>query len=41
MQSCQPGKQIISWLLQCWDTGANSQELEGKEAIQLESLDRD
>lgn len=36
--SHQPGELIISWLLQCWDTGTNSQELEGKEAQQLGSL---
>ncbi|KAK4826744.1 hypothetical protein QYF61_010997 [Mycteria americana] len=29
--SCQPGEQIAAWLLQCWDNGANSQQLEGGE----------
>ncbi|PKU44868.1 ubiquitin carboxyl-terminal hydrolase 4 [Limosa lapponica baueri] len=33
--SCQPGEQIAAWLLQCWDSGANSQKLECKEAQQL------
>lgn len=39
--SHQPGELIISWLLQCYGTGANSQELESKEAQQLGSLTRD
>ena len=36
--SHQPDKQILSWLLQCWDFGASRQELEGKEAQQMGSL---
>lgn len=36
-----PGELIIGWLLQCYGTGANSQELESKEAQQLGSLTRD
>jgi len=35
-----PGKHIVTWLLQCWDNGASSLELEGKEAKQLGSLAR-
>jgi len=38
--SCQPGECIAAWLLQCWDNGADSQQLEGKEAQQLGSLAR-
>ncbi|KAK4822911.1 hypothetical protein QYF61_023274 [Mycteria americana] len=38
--SCQPGERIAAWLLRCWDSGANSQQLEGKEAKQLGSLAR-
>ena len=34
----QQGKRILSWLLWCWDIGASSQELEGKEAWQLGSF---
>ena len=29
---------IVTWLLRCWDNGASSLELEGKEAKQLGSL---
>lgn len=36
--SHQPGELIIRWLLQCCSTGANSQELESREAQQLGSL---
>lgn len=36
--SHQPGELIISWLLQCCGSGANSQELESREAQQLRSL---
>ena len=36
-----PGEHIVTWLLQCWDNGASSLELEGKEAKQLGSLARD
>ncbi|KAK4828100.1 hypothetical protein QYF61_023462 [Mycteria americana] len=32
---------IVTWLLQCWDNGASSLELEGKEAKQLGSLSRE
>jgi len=38
--SCWPGKHIAIWLLQCWDKGASSLELEGREAKQLGSLAR-
>ncbi|GAB0207253.1 hypothetical protein GRJ2_003190900 [Grus japonensis] len=30
--SCLPGEHIITWLLRCWDNGASSLELEGREA---------
>lgn len=36
--SHHPGEHILTWLLRCWDSGASSQELEGKEAKQLGSL---
>ncbi|KAK4810602.1 hypothetical protein QYF61_007339 [Mycteria americana] len=36
-----PGEHIVTWLLPCWDSGANSLELEGKEAKQLGSLSRE
>ncbi|KAK4811025.1 hypothetical protein QYF61_015729, partial [Mycteria americana] len=36
--SCRPGEHVVTWLLQCWDSGASSLELEGKEAKQLGSL---
>jgi len=36
-----PGEHIATWLLRCWDNGASSLELEGKEAKQLGSLARD
>jgi len=39
--SHHPGEHIVTWLLRCWDNGANSLELEGKEAKQLGSLARD
>jgi len=39
--SCHPGEHIVTWLLRCWDKGASSLELEGKEAKQLGSLARD
>ncbi|XP_049650026.1 uncharacterized protein LOC126035459 isoform X2 [Accipiter gentilis] len=35
------GEHIITWLLRCWDSGANSLELEGGEAKQLGSLARE
>ncbi|GAB0207870.1 hypothetical protein GRJ2_003252700 [Grus japonensis] len=35
------GEHIITWLLQCWDNGASSLELEGREAKQLGSLSRE
>ncbi|GAB0202573.1 ubiquitin carboxyl-terminal hydrolase 4 [Grus japonensis] len=39
--SCLPGEHIITWLLRCWDNGASSLELEGREAKQLGSLSRE
>jgi len=39
--SHHPGEHTVTWLLQCWDNGARSLELEGKEAKQLGSLARD
>jgi len=39
--SCHPGEHIVTWLLRCWENGASSLELEGKEAKQLGSLARD
>ena len=39
--SRHPGEHIITWLLRCWDNGASSLELEGKEAKQLGSLSRE
>ncbi|KAK4819771.1 hypothetical protein QYF61_011371 [Mycteria americana] len=39
--SCRPGKHVVTWLLRCWDNGASSLELEGKEAKQLESLSKE
>ncbi|GAB0208475.1 hypothetical protein GRJ2_003313200 [Grus japonensis] len=39
--SCHPYKHIITWLLRCWDNGASSLELEGREAKQLGSLSRE
>ncbi|GAB0205081.1 hypothetical protein GRJ2_002973700 [Grus japonensis] len=36
-----PGEHIITWLLRCWDNGASSLELEGREAKQLGSLPRE
>ncbi|GAB0205046.1 hypothetical protein GRJ2_002970200 [Grus japonensis] len=36
--SCHPGEHIVTWLLQCWDNGASSLELESREAKQLGSL---
>ncbi|GAB0208465.1 hypothetical protein GRJ2_003312200 [Grus japonensis] len=39
--SCHPGEHIITWLLRCWDNGASSLELEGREAKQLGSLSRE
>ncbi|XP_049685369.1 uncharacterized protein LOC126050896 [Accipiter gentilis] len=39
--SHHPGEHIVTWLLQCWDSGASSVELEGKEAKQLGSLSRE
>ncbi|KAK4832926.1 hypothetical protein QYF61_026569 [Mycteria americana] len=38
---CCPREHIVTWLLQCWDNGASSLELEGKEAKQLGSLPRE
>lgn len=39
--SSQPHKPVVTWLLPCWDMGAISLEMEGKEAKQLESLSRE
>ena len=39
--SRHPGEHVITWLLRCWDNGASSLELEGKEAKQLGSLSRE
>jgi len=39
--SHHPGEHIVTWLLRCWDNGASSLELEGKEIKQLGSLARD
>ncbi|KAK4817077.1 hypothetical protein QYF61_027908 [Mycteria americana] len=39
--SRSPGEHIATCLLRCWDSGANSLELEGKEAKQLGSLSRE
>ena len=39
--SRRPGEHIITWLLRCWDNGASSLELEGREAKQLGSLARE
>ena len=36
-----PGEHIVTRLLRCWDNGASSLELEGKEAKQLGSLAKD
>ncbi|GAB0206654.1 hypothetical protein GRJ2_003131000 [Grus japonensis] len=36
-----PGERVITWLLLCWDNGASSLELEGREAKQLGSLSRE
>ncbi|GAB0207108.1 hypothetical protein GRJ2_003176400 [Grus japonensis] len=38
--SRQPGERIAAWLLRCWANGADSQQLEGREAQQLGSLAR-
>ena len=37
---CQSGEWIATWLLRCWDNGANSQQLEGKAVQQLGFLAR-
>ncbi|GAB0208981.1 hypothetical protein GRJ2_003363800 [Grus japonensis] len=36
-----PREHITTWLLRCWDNGASSLELEGREAKQLGSLSRE
>lgn len=38
---CQQNEPILTWLLPCWDMGANGLELEGEEAKQLGSLSRE
>ncbi|XP_065518438.1 E3 ubiquitin-protein ligase AMFR isoform X1 [Lathamus discolor] len=35
-----PGEHILTWLLRCWDNGASSVKLEGREAKRLGSLSR-
>ncbi|XP_068521309.1 uncharacterized protein [Anas acuta] len=35
------GEQLVTWLLRCWDSGANCVELDGREAKRLGSLARD
>ncbi|XP_062465251.1 E3 ubiquitin-protein ligase AMFR isoform X1 [Pezoporus occidentalis] len=35
-----PGEHILTWLLRCWDNGASSVKLEGREARRLGSLSR-
>lgn len=37
---CLHGR-FVTWLLQCWDTGANSQFLDGNKARQLGSIAED
>jgi len=39
--SHHPGEHIVTWLLRCWDNGASSLELEGREAKELGFLARD
>jgi len=39
--SYHPGEHIVTWLLRCWDNGASSLELEGREAKELGSLARE
>ena len=39
--SCHPGEHIVTRLLRCWDNGASSLELEGREGKQLGSLSRE
>jgi len=39
--SRHPGEHTVTWQLRCWDNGASSLELEGKEAMQLGTLARD
>lgn len=39
--SSQPNEPVVTWLLPCWDMGASSLELEGREAKQLGSLSRE
>ncbi|KAK4811066.1 hypothetical protein QYF61_016352 [Mycteria americana] len=39
--TCRPGEHTVTWLLRCWDSGASSLELEGKEPKQLGSLSRE
>ncbi|KAK4806450.1 hypothetical protein QYF61_021342 [Mycteria americana] len=39
--SRRPGEHIVTWLLRCWNSRANSLELEGKEAKHLGSLSRE
>ncbi|PKU30111.1 ubiquitin carboxyl-terminal hydrolase 4 [Limosa lapponica baueri] len=39
--SHQQGEQVIPWLLRCWDTGADSLDLDGREAKRLAPLARE
>ncbi|KAK4825938.1 hypothetical protein QYF61_003450 [Mycteria americana] len=38
--SCHSGEHVVTWLLRCWDNGASSLQLQGKEAKQPGSLSR-
>ncbi|KAK4807220.1 hypothetical protein QYF61_024340 [Mycteria americana] len=40
-QSLCLSEHTVTWLLRCWDNGASSLELEGKEAKELRSLSRE
>ena len=37
----QPKENMVTWLLRCWDNGANSAWLDGSEARQLGSISKD
>ncbi|KAK4815853.1 hypothetical protein QYF61_009021 [Mycteria americana] len=39
--SHHPGEHVVTWLLQCWDNGASSLELQGRKGKQLGSLSRE
>ncbi|XP_029819365.1 neurofilament heavy polypeptide-like [Manacus vitellinus] len=36
-----PGEEVLTWLVRCWDKGADSHVIEGDEARQLGSIARD